>query len=833
MRRDDDDPRMPDSAPEPPPEYNVGKRKRSAAVTPASLYDDGGLPANVEAEKTILGAILLDNQAFDESSEAIEPEDFSLDAHQRIYRHMSEMLKEKHPVDLVTLSNDLMRTKELEAVNGVSYLASLTEGLPRRPVIDEYILILKDRSMLRGVMAIGNSSFSRAQDQSEPAIEIAAAALSQLEAIVKKGTDDSAERAGAYLRRVHPDPQDLIRKTAKDNGIDPGFSDLYEMTSGFQKGELIVLAGRPSMGKALSLDCPVKTIDGWKRNGSLQIGDRLAAIDAVSSFVTGIFPQGPRQLYNVTFSDGRTIETDMNHLWTVHYREWESPRVIDTFKLIEMLGRARYKNRLWIDVPSGDFGKQYEGRLHPWVIGAILGNGNTTQAQCRFSSADQFTVDKLRALLPPGTVVKSQGKDGWRINGIASDGQLLMRVLLSDLELWGRRAEQKFIPKILLEADRQTRIDLLSGLMDTDGNVETFGSLVYSTSSRQLAQDVQELARSLGAFCSISNRPEPEYSNKGEKCIGLPAFRLYISHADCAQFITLPRKKERAKGKSRIRRVTFSSIEPSRIAEAQCITVSHPSQLFIADHGYIVTHNSALAFNIAEHVAVNCETPTLFFPLEVGKDALMRRGICSRARVPLQAHRKGLMNAHQQEEFASAYEEIERAPLYLDDKARTIPAIRRSATRLKSRGLLDFMIIDQLSFLETAAKDRLKNMIREQEVSGYTRSLKNLARELNVPILLVCHLKRDVANRSDKTPTLVDLRESGSIEQDADVVMFVHRPGYYDKADTTIQKKGQIIVAKQRDGPTDTIEVEFDGSIVRWSDPVDPNEINQRLLTWG
>ena len=121
-----------------------------------------GLPANVDAEKTILGAILLDNAAHSEAAEKLESEDFSLDSHKRIFLRMTELMNAQRAVDIVTLANELSRYKEIESVGGVAYLASLTEGLPRRPVIEEYIRIVKDKSLLRKLMAICSSAIAPA-----------------------------------------------------------------------------------------------------------------------------------------------------------------------------------------------------------------------------------------------------------------------------------------------------------------------------------------------------------------------------------------------------------------------------------------------------------------------------------------------------------------------------------------------------------------------------------------------------------------------------------------------------------------------------------------------
>ena len=147
------------------PPATFGLNSTSMATIP-DLTLDTGMPANVEAEKTILGAILLDNTAHSEAAEKLDSEDFSLDSHRRIFLRMTELMNEQRAVDIVTLSHELARYKEVEAVGGVAYLASLTEGLPRRPVIEEYIRIVKDKSLLRKLMGICSMAIARAADQS-------------------------------------------------------------------------------------------------------------------------------------------------------------------------------------------------------------------------------------------------------------------------------------------------------------------------------------------------------------------------------------------------------------------------------------------------------------------------------------------------------------------------------------------------------------------------------------------------------------------------------------------------------------------------------------------
>ena len=210
---------------------------------------DAGLPANVDAEKTILGAILLDNASHSEAAEKLEPDDFSLDSHRRIFLRMSELMDAQRAVDIVTLSAELDRYKEREAVGGVAYLASLTEGLPRRPVIEEYIRIVKDKSLLRRLMAICSSAIARAADQSEDAIGVLDVVGSQLLDVSQKSISGGFQSLDQIVANSFGSIDNLYKESREVTGLATDFTELDRMTSGLQKGELFILAARPSKGK--------------------------------------------------------------------------------------------------------------------------------------------------------------------------------------------------------------------------------------------------------------------------------------------------------------------------------------------------------------------------------------------------------------------------------------------------------------------------------------------------------------------------------------------------------------------------------------------------------
>ena len=216
------------------------------ATTDYSL--DRGLPASIDAERSILGAILLDNAAYYDASESIRAEEFSLDSHRRIFARISEMIETSRAVDIITLSEELRTQQQLEAVGGVAYLASLTDGIPPRANIGHYVKIVKDKALLRGLINLSNNAIARAIEQSEPVEAI----LSEAESGMMRLSEDAVDTGFMDIKQIveaHNIIQRITNQTAGITGLRTHFDDLDDMTSGLQKGDLIIIAARPSMGK--------------------------------------------------------------------------------------------------------------------------------------------------------------------------------------------------------------------------------------------------------------------------------------------------------------------------------------------------------------------------------------------------------------------------------------------------------------------------------------------------------------------------------------------------------------------------------------------------------
>jgi len=239
----------------------------------------------------------------------------------------------------------------------------------------------------------------------------------------------------------------------------------------------------------------------------------------------------------------------------------------------------------------------------------------------------------------------------------------------------------------------------------------------------------------------------------------------------------------------------------------------HPGQLIIIA-ARPALGKSTLALDFARAAAIHNDMPAIFFSLEMGRSEIAMRLMSAEAQVPLQAMRKGTLDRRDWTTIAATRGKINDAPLYIDDSPNmTLVEIRAKCRRLKQRVGLKLIVIDYLQLM-TSGK-RVES--RQQEVSEFSRALKLLAKELGVPVIALSQLNRGPEQRADKKPALSDLRESGSLEQDADMVILLHREAAYEKENPRAGE-ADLIVAKHRNGPTDTVTVAFQGHFSRFAD---------------
>jgi len=440
------------------------------------------LPANIEAERSILGAILLDNLAYNQAAEHLKPEDFLLDSHRRIYSRMMDLAESSRAIDHLTLAEELQRHAEFEPIGGYAYISGLLDGVPDRPSIEHYIKIVRDKAMLRGIISISTAAIARASDQSDLAEDVLNDTEAQIFQLSEKRIGRGFMGVQEIVRESFGSIDALLQRGQRITGLATHFEELDSITCGLQRSDLVIIAARPSMGK------------------------------------------------------------------------------------------------------------------------------------------------------------------------------------------------------------------------------------------------------------------------------------------------------------------------------------------------------TAFAMNIAENAAIEDGKTVAVFSLEMSKEALLQRMLCSVAKVDSHRFRTGSLWQDDTRKVQRAMEKLAQAPIYIDDTPGiAVGEMRAKARRLKqSKGALDLVVVDYLQLMSGGGK-RYEN--RTQEVSAISRGLKSLAKELAVPVVALSQLSRAPESRGgDHRPQLSDLRESGSIEQDADIVMFIFREEVYKQDDPDLEGKAELIIGKQRNGPIGRVNLAFLKNFTCFGSPTHPGE---------
>jgi replicative DNA helicase len=389
----------------------------------------------------------------------------------------------------------------------------------------------------------------------------------------------------------------------------------------------------------------------------------------------------------------------------------------------------------------------------------------------------------------------------------------------------GRPTDEKRVPAAVFRLPRPQLSLFLNRLFAGGGSVEIrpggVVALAWGSVSEALVRDVQHLLLRFGCNARLRRRVV------GDRDTRRPAFELelldpaevrrftdeigiFAREAELAQVVGAPASVRRGTssvalldepdlavvGDSAILWDEVVAIEPEGSAQVYDLTVPVEHNFVAAD---IFVHNTAFALGMATHAALEVHRPVLFFSLEMSHLEITQRILSAEARVDATRMRNGKLAEADWTKLSHAIGRLAEAPLYIDDNPQaTVMEIRAKARRLKSRiGDLGLIVIDYLQLM--TGRTNAEN--RQVEVSEISRGLKILARELEVPVVALSQLSRGLELRADKRPMLADLRESGSLEQDADVVMFLYRDELYNP-ESPDRGTSEVLVAKHRAGPT-------------------------------
>ena len=661
-------------------------------------------------------------------------------------------------------------------------------------------------------------------------------------------------------------------------GVPTGFTDLDELTNGLHPGQMIVVAARPGMGKALKLDTPLPTPTGWTTMGEVQVGDELIGADgSPTRVVAATDVMFGRPCFEVEFSDGTMIVADAEHQWltdtrasrksaqaaAVGYNRTKNQRtfaavrttreIADTVRCPTSDRRINHSvvNAAALQAPDRDL------LVPPYTLGAWLGDGTTAAAQ--ITTADPEIVMRIEAegvvahksasarlryqlrlpespmvearpcavcgsmFVPQTSQVRTCGRScGGRARfvstpvpaptcgrcGAQSCGLLLCQTCRDDFGTLQARLRtigvlgSKHIPTGYLRASVTQRRALLAGLLDTDGTVTASGSVQFSVTDRRLARDVAELVVSLGYRCQTATKRV-----RGRSEASSIAYTLNFRTDDMVFGLerkAILHKERRAQcGSARYSSRYIVDVRAVGSVPVRCVEVDNADHMYLASRAMIPTHNSTLGLDFLRSCSIKNRHPSIVFSLEMSKSEIVMRLLSAEAKIKLADMRAGRMSDDDWTRLARRMSEISEAPLYIDDSPNlTMMEIRAKARRLHQKAGLRLIVLDYLQLMTSGKKVES----RQQEVSEFSRQIKLLAKELEVPVVAMSQLNRGPEQRTDKKPMLADLRESGSIEQDADMVILLHRPDAFERDDPR-GGEADLIIAKHRNGPTKTITV--------------------------
>lgn len=453
--------------------------------------------------------------------------------------------------------------------------------------------------------------------------------------------------------------------------------------------------------------------------------------------------------------------------------------------------------------------------IDPYAFGAWLGDGHIHGGAICGEDHEVFDYIESKGYIP--TVISraslinppSRLKENINFRVVRFP---LLSLQLKDENLLAKKgttlkthASPKHIPMAYLRSSIEQRRELLAGLMDTDGYAVRGSSVVqFANSNKRLIDNVVQLAASLGYRPVVSMKPLSELNPNHSDAYAITwstdddVFKLSRKIAIHREGVA---KSFNVENNDRRYIVAVNKVDS---VPMRCLTVDSPDSLFLVGDSLIATHNSTLAVDFGRNAAFLAGKTVLFFSLEMGADEVTMRILSAEARVEVQKIKNGDLSEADWMSVAEAKEKLQHGTFLIDDNPKTsLSRIRSVSMRqsLKPEGL-DMIIIDYLGLMEVANSGR-KSDSRQNDVSELSRGIKILAKELKVPIIVLSQLNRKAEERQDGKPQVSDLRESGSLEQDADMVILIHRPEAVDENNRP--GEADLIIGKHRGGPTGKI----------------------------
>jgi replicative DNA helicase len=703
-------------------------------------------PHNLAAEESLLGALLLSRDALNTAAElGVVAANFYKPAHQHIYEAVRVLTAAGEPVDVITVAEELRRAGLLEEIGGAAALLDLQATTPAISTAGAYAKIVQDTSLLRRLIGVAGEIAELAYSDPDDVTKAVDEAESKMFEIAEHRVVDSTKAIGDLLHGTMNDLEVAYERGSTITGIPTGFVDLDELLSGLQPSTLNVVGARPAMGKCVAWDTEIldpatgdlvtaaelhrRGVAGsWVQVLALGNDGRLRVATA-----TTFVDDGRKPVFEVRTRLGRCIRTTASHPFLTE-AGW--CRLAELAPGTPVAVAARLP---WFGndaLPGGE-------RV---LLAEYLGDGGLRTAEARrrdeaVRRCRELDVDAVAVLRRHGC---------WR----ADDDALRL-------------------PPAVLRLPREQLLRFLGRLLAANRAARgAAGEAFFVARSERLARDVQHALLRFGIVTALHERP----TRPGR----VRTWAVVVEHgtevhadADALEVVgvrarTLVGVGGAVPAPARPGRDVLwdpvESITEVGLEQVYDLTVPVLHNFVAAD---VVVHNTSFALGIASHVAVDAGLPVLFFSLEMGHKELAQRILASEARVDSKKLRTGQLTEQDWSKIGRAVGRLE-APLYIDDNPHvTVMEIRAKARRLAARaGKLGLVVIDYLQLM--SGRGSAEN--RQVEVSEMSRGLKILARELEVPIIALSQLSRNLESRADKRPMLADLRESGCLTADTRVV---------------------------------------------------------------
>ena len=586
---------------------------------------------NVNFEMSILSSIIFNPQSLDDISEQLKPHHLYSLSHQKIYEAILNLKNNDKPIDESFIDNELKGGYRAEMMsiltanpisNAIPYIVSVVEFYNKREV----------RKMLLQALGAIDGGDASADDVVTDLFDVYER-IDKPEQTRAKSFDQIKDHVLSLPPEpVYPTGISFLDEALKDDDSHKDENGKH-ISGGFETGQLVLISGDPEAGKAQPLDARIYTPDGFKLMGNINIGDKVIGSNGQAIMVKGVYPQGSKEAYQVTFDDGSSVVCCDEHLWSVRTRKDRArkrdPRVITLREMMDdpnmIFNEGEYTRcKYSIDVVDPvDFSAK-EQPLDPYLIGYLIGNGNIGH-YVGFSTMDQEVVEELSDLLPDGYRVRYVSNYDYTVVKVTKNSQQnVVWEILKEIGLAGKGSHDKFIPSEYLYGSIKQRTSLLQGLMDSDGYVTRNKAYYeYTTVSKRLADDFIELVRSFGSRARMVKK-NTQWTHNG---ILLKSFAYRITFSfknNTVVPVRLERKIANIKPREKVLYKFIRSIEYVGEKQMQCISVDAKDKLYVTDD-FTLTHNTMLGMQALKNVTE--KDKALLFAFEFTTKAMVKTQI--------------------------------------------------------------------------------------------------------------------------------------------------------------------------------------------------------------